>query len=219
MLIRILAVVVLLATSAVWAVKPAAACSCPPQDAQDLLERYDAAFVGRVASVTEPQPQNGTWSSADPVVYTFDVATPVKGDLGEQVEVHSARMSVSCGLGFRSADDRYTGLVLRLDEEGEYHSGLCMMVEPDDLILAAQSSHIAVLPPLETPSEANGPPGNAEIASNSDPQPVQTDSTSPQPDNSSARDIALWSAVSFGGLAALLIGFATLRMLVLRKPR
>ena len=220
MLIRILAVVALLATSAVWAVKPAAACSCPPPDAQNLLEKYDAAFVGRAVSVTEPRPHDGTWSSAAPVVYTFDVTVPVKGDLGEQVEVHSAWMSASCGLGFNSADGRYTGLVLRLDDEGKYHSGLCMMVEPDDLVLAAaQPGHIAVLPPLDPPPEANDPPGNTEIASNSEPQPLDGDSASPLPANSSARDIALWSAVSFGGLAAVLFGFAGLRMLVLRKLR
>jgi hypothetical protein len=132
MFIRILAIAVLLAASAIWAVRPAAACSCVMPDPREMLERYDAAFVGQ--AVAHPPPPGGVRSTGDLITYTFDVETTVKGDIGGTVDVLSAAHDISCGFGFGVAEGDRVGVFLRLDEQGTYRGGLCTTIDPDVLL-------------------------------------------------------------------------------------
>lgn len=140
MLVRILAAITLLAVAITWvpwSVQPAAACTCAQRDPVTMLNEADAAFVGR--PIAQEIPNDGpVISSADPVVYTFEVEQAVKGDMGDQVQVHSLRYGMSCGLEFFSPERNRSGILLSLNEDGSYSSGLCSMVDPDILITVSQ---------------------------------------------------------------------------------
>ena len=117
------------------------------RDPVTMLNEADAAFVGR--PIAQEIPNDGpVFSTADPVVYTFEVEKAVKGDIGDQVEVHSLRSGASCGLEFRLPHRNRAGITLHLNEDGTYSSWLCDMIDPDILI--------AVSKPLPPP-DGEGP--------------------------------------------------------------
>jgi len=132
-LIRVLAAIALLVTLVQWPVQPASACSCAWGDPRERLENADTAFVGRVISHVGPQ-QGLIRSSADPVTYTFEVEASVKGDIGEQVEVVSAASGASCGFEFGIPNGERAGILLHLDNHGNFRSGLCSTIDPDVLL-------------------------------------------------------------------------------------
>lgn len=134
------------ALSIVMLPAPAGACSCALGDPRDAVDGSDAAFVGTLVERTDPQPRNGVVSSAQNVVWTFEVESLVKGPLGSTVDVHSPWSGASCGL--EVGEGKRTGLLLTR-ADGEWTSSLCLQIEPDVLLRAAQ--------PLPAP-DATGPP-------------------------------------------------------------
>ena len=83
-------------------------CSRPalvtPLEPRAVVAGADAAFIGTLAAVRPkdpPAPSSGPpyiVSSGAPHIFTFVVEEPIKGDLGERVDVVSARGGASCGL-------------------------------------------------------------------------------------------------------------------------
>jgi hypothetical protein len=97
----------------------------------------DAAFVGRAISHERSDAPGGGFLSG--VLYTFEVETVVKGDLGGQVEVYSSGSGASCGFEFEAAEGKRSGIFLTLHEDGTYRGGLCTTTDPDLLLNAAQA--------------------------------------------------------------------------------
>jgi hypothetical protein len=100
----------------------AAACTCAAGvPVEQRLEAADAAFVGRLVSV------RGT-------AYEFEVDQQVKGDLGRQVIVRSARDTAQCGLR-RSSPDEAVGVLLTR-AGGGWASSLCAQTTAGELLTA-----------------------------------------------------------------------------------
>ncbi len=162
MLIRVLAAITLLAVAVTWvpwSAQPASACTCAQRDPVTMLNEADAAFVGR--PIAHEIPNDGpVISSADPVVYTFEVERAVKGDIGDQVEVHSLRLGASCGIEFLSPTSNRSGITLHLNEDGTFSSGLCDMVDPDELLQYSQPMSPS---PGRAPSDAESVPASDSI--------------------------------------------------------
>jgi hypothetical protein len=120
-------------------VESAQACSCVAAgfDARPGLSGADAAFVGTLVArrpASPPRPGVPS-SSADPDIFTFRVDDAVKGDLGQQIDVWSARSGASCGLEVSLGQQ--IGLFLRRDG-ARWTSGLCSQVSPAALREAAR---------------------------------------------------------------------------------
>jgi hypothetical protein len=104
------------------------ACSCVRPNVQGLLAQADAAFVGTLVSRRPAFPPGpGPVSSADPDIFTFRVDQTIKGELGREVEVWSARSGASCGLEVGFGQE--IGLFLSRDGS-RWRSGLCAQVSP-----------------------------------------------------------------------------------------
>ena len=209
MLIRILAVIALLVTSVVWAVKPAAACSCAQPEPEKRLQDMDAAVVGRVVSRTEP---NGEGSG--PLygyIFTIETEKVLKGDIGEHVEVRSSPFGGQCGFDFGAPDGERVGLFMQGSSRGGYESYSCLAADPDVL---------AALDPVVEQDATFGPPSdvnNVATGSNTQLQAETQPQELLQATGPASSDIALWSAVSFGGLTVIAVGYAVLRKLNLRS--
>lgn len=87
---------------------PAAACSAPqrPPTDQELLDRADVVFEGVYLSRRDPSAGAPLVSSADPIFFTFAADRAIKGSIGAQAVVSSARDGASCGADF-TAGVRY----------------------------------------------------------------------------------------------------------------
>jgi hypothetical protein len=214
MMIRILAAVLLVATSAVWAVQPAAACTCVTGVSRPELESAGAALIGRVISRSTPDGANGDPMSG--YVFTFEVETVVKGDISDPIVEFSSPYGSQCGIGLGAPDGERVGVLLRSDNQGGYTTYDCSGVDADVLASLALPGEVAAASSPEPPPEDTLITGDAVLAS--DLQASSSESLAPAAEESgSGRDIALWSAISFGGIAALLIGYAVLRKLNLRR--
>src|SRR5688500_17256031 len=102
MIIRILAAVLLVATSTVWALQPAAACTCATDASSSELENVSTALIGRVVSRSTP---NG--ANKDPMsgyVFTFEIETVVKGNIDGQIVTFSSPYGSQCGIGLGAPD-------------------------------------------------------------------------------------------------------------------
>lgn len=128
--------------------QPALACSCVQMDVEQFLGDADAAFIGTLTG-REDAP-----SDALDVTWTFEVEQSVKVDLGETVDVHAPANSAACGFDEFAVGHR-TGLLL-FERDGQWHSGLCNMVSPDDLIAAAED----LPPPTDTTPPVSEPATN-----------------------------------------------------------
>lgn len=117
---------------ATWSIEPAFACSCALRDPETRLENSEAAFIGRVISRVNP-PQKQIMSSADPVTYVFAVEYVAKGNLANFVEVLSPFSGASCGFEDGIPEGKRSGILLRIDDYGNYQSGLCSTLEPGEL--------------------------------------------------------------------------------------
>ena len=96
------------------------ACSCAAaQDVRERLDAADAAFVGRLLQV------RGT-------TYVFDNDRTIKGELGEQIRVRSARSEAQCGLR-RSPPEDEVGVLLTRAGSG-WASSLCAQTTAGDLL-------------------------------------------------------------------------------------
>jgi hypothetical protein len=122
-------------------VSPAHACSCARGgDPRERLATADGAFIGTLVSRRETGPLGSIISTGRDVIYTFEVAEAFKGDLGRQVEVHSAASGASCG--FEVPPGAPIGVLLDRGN-GRWRSGLCGQIKPAELRAAAA--------PLPTP--------------------------------------------------------------------
>jgi hypothetical protein len=111
------------------------ACSCLPiVNPRGRLAAADGAFIGRLVGCRETGPLGSIISSGRDVIYTFEVAEAVKGDLGQRVEVYSAASGASCGFEVRAGQ----AVGVFLDRRGgRWRSGLCGQIEPGRLRAAA----------------------------------------------------------------------------------
>jgi hypothetical protein len=90
----------------------------------------------------------------------------------------------------------------------------------DVLNFVAVPGETVITPRSPAATDATEIPTSTDAAPNS--QPQSTDNSAemelvPQDAGLDGRAIAMWSTISFGGLAAALFGFAMLRMLILRR--
>ncbi|MBT3555818.1 MAG: hypothetical protein HOF01_07860 [Chloroflexi bacterium] len=149
MIIRILAVVILVSASlATWAADSASACSCARPDPKEPREKYSreqieksaGAFVGRVVSKIDPLQTENEWSSGNTVIYTFSVDSIAKGNLTDYVVVRSAVHGATCGFEGGIPKGDQAGILLRVDDDGNYTSGLCSTMDIDDMKSVVQLS-------------------------------------------------------------------------------
>jgi hypothetical protein len=142
---------ILLALIVAFAVVPlphANACSCiANSDPRDRLAAAGGAFIGKLVGHRETGPLGSIVNSGRDVVYTFEVAEVVKGDIGQRVEVHSAASGASCR--FEVPAGQAIGVLLD-GHSGTWKSGLCGQIEPGKLRAAAA--------PLPAPTAGYPPP-------------------------------------------------------------
>lgn len=79
---------------------PALACTCAATTDLAHHRAVDLVFTGVATDHRDPNASSGVVSSADPIVWTFEVESVDKGRVPESVEVHTARFGGSCGYGF-----------------------------------------------------------------------------------------------------------------------
>jgi hypothetical protein len=122
---------------------PANACSCAmPTDMATWISESPAVMVGTLLAVERGSDPFGQ------AVFRFQVEQWVKGDLGDQIDVHSVvGDGGNCGL-FDNVGER-VGLRLYL-EDGHLTSNSCLMADPELLLGAQVDVHTA--PPL-TPDD------------------------------------------------------------------
>ena len=99
---RMLAVAVFLVAAGLSWSDPASACSVTeplPTEAQ-YIAMADVVFEGVVVGRLDPSAGSPLIGSGDPIIWTFAVDRPVKGSVGLQQTVQSARSGVSCGFTF-----------------------------------------------------------------------------------------------------------------------
>lgn len=162
-LVRSALVTLLLAGGLVFALPgQAAACSCAPQPSVNkAIEQSDAVFTGTVTD-SEPPIGGETWSSAEPITYSFTVDRVVAGEVGSTVEVTTAAMEVSCGIEFRE-NTRY--VVFAMDSGGLLETNLCTRTEP---INATTGGSFEDYPPGKSPRETEATPSDAALNPTSD---------------------------------------------------
>jgi hypothetical protein len=130
----------LVLSSVVLPVSPAAACSCAgPASADDYLRQADVAFLGDVIAARIADPDSviqGEARLASPeMIYTIDVQEVYKGAVTERQEVSSSLESDSCGAGLE-INHRYVVYARHgipgYTAQGILHTGLCDgTYEPD----------------------------------------------------------------------------------------
>ena len=82
----------------------------------------------------ETGPLGSIISTGRDVIYTFEVAEAVKGDIGQRVDLRSAASGMSCG--FEVPAGQAIGILLDR-RSGMWRSGLCGQIEPGKLRAAA----------------------------------------------------------------------------------
>jgi hypothetical protein len=96
--------------ASIVAVHQASACSCKPLSAASVIEDADVAFEGEVVDVDAGGPCiSGQFSRRDwagrllwcEPGWRLRVLTPLKGQLGDTVTVHTPRYEASCGYTFK----------------------------------------------------------------------------------------------------------------------
>ena len=125
-LLRLVAVVVLIAAGFVWNARPASACSCAPTEPEDRLENANIAFVGSVTSRRE--------YGATEYVYRLDVETAVRGQVFEVMELVSSRWGSTCGFEGSIIEGQRIGLLPYVGTDGILHGGLCSIMPPETLL-------------------------------------------------------------------------------------
>lgn len=131
----LLAVFVVATGLALAGAGPAYACSCRAGvPIGESLADSDGAFVGVYTGRDDPE-FGPIVSSARSVVNHFQVERPVKGAIGETIDVAAAAGGASCGLELEAG--ARTGLLLRKDDAGGWASSLCSQVGAEDLLAFA----------------------------------------------------------------------------------
>lgn len=98
------------------------ACSCIHFTPGQALATADAAFVGVLTGIDNPQDPQAEPGN-DPIRYTFAVETVLKGQLGATIDVRSSPSSASCGQEFGLAQ-RWRVFAFA-DENLRLQTGLC----------------------------------------------------------------------------------------------
>jgi hypothetical protein len=103
--LRLLSIAVLAGLFAVASpVGRASACSCAMMGPAERLANADAAFIGIVAGLQEPDAAAQPELSLDPVRYTFAVEEPLRGAIATRALVTSSRDNgANCGVNFAVA--------------------------------------------------------------------------------------------------------------------
>lgn len=103
--------------------KDAYACSCiAPDSPRKEMEKFDAVFSGKIAKIEERHPSAPMYSSADPVIVTFDVDAVWKGPQDKTITIHTAQSSASCGYEF---EDNQTYIVYATENDNRLYVSLC----------------------------------------------------------------------------------------------
>lgn len=102
----------------VLAPAPAFACSCATGDPRQFVKWADVVVVGEITAITPP-PDREVVGSADPVAHTVVVDEVLKGDVGETVEITSARYGASCGLEGIEVGREYVVFAAHRDFRGD----------------------------------------------------------------------------------------------------
>lgn len=122
MLRRLLIVATISTLVAVAAPATVLACSCAQLGPGQALENADAAWVGVVTAIDNPQdPQEELGN--DPIRYTFAVEDVIKGQLASSIVVRSSPSSASCGQEFGLAQ-RWR-VFAYADENRQLQTSLC----------------------------------------------------------------------------------------------
>ena len=93
------------------------ACSCRYDNRpfNDRIATYEIVFLGTPIE-TNPVNQRGG------VVTRFQIATPIKGDVGETFDIHHEIYDASCGVSFKPGALNY---IHTNSYNGKYRTGLC----------------------------------------------------------------------------------------------
>ncbi len=117
----------------------AGACSCAPIAPDEALRESDAAVVGQLVEVVPRGP-----FQAD---YRYEVQRVYRGGKAIEVDrmlaVRSARRAAACALP-RRIERRYGLFLTRFD--GRWRAGICSVVTPRRLWMAAQGRPLAARP-------------------------------------------------------------------------
>lgn len=111
----------------------ALACSCAPSTPAKSLAAADAAIVGRLLAVAPHGPSRAEYRYR--VVHVYRGGGGIRG--GKVLRVLSGRDSAGCALPTRTG--RNYGLFL-LGERGRWASGICGVLTPRRLWLAAEGA-------------------------------------------------------------------------------
>lgn len=115
---------ILMAFSVTVAPSSVHACDCaPPLPVAEEMERSTAVFAGKVIRISDKNKFNNIKSSADPIVVTISVEKGWKGADQTQIQVQTARSSVSCGFQFHM-DEEYL-VYARADGDGRLNTNSC----------------------------------------------------------------------------------------------
>ena len=149
---RLLAVTVLLVAAGLSWSAPASACSVsgpPPTDAQ-YLAMADVVFEGTAIGRHDPNAGAPVVASGELVLWTFAVDRPIKGSVGLQQTVASARSSVSCGFEF--------SLGTRYRVYGSYEGALLRTSSPSGTRAAPLVAAVTTtVPPVHPPAPGSPP--------------------------------------------------------------
>lgn len=146
----------LLGTSAIRPAAPAVACSCVRVDDRSLVEvvsSADGAFVGTVRRIDGPGVIAQFFLYNADAAYHFEVEGVAAGRIGRQVVVRAGTQGASCGLELQAGDR--VGLFVSRDDD-EWTSGLCSMVDADELSALAAPPDPSIGPPIDAAWPATG---------------------------------------------------------------
>jgi tissue inhibitor of metalloproteinase len=118
------------------------ACSCAPTPPRQALARADAAIVGRLLKVEARGPARAAYRYR--VIRVYRGGEAIRS--GNVMTVLSSRSSAACALPTRMG--RNYGLFL-LGEGDRWASGLCGVISPRRLWVAAQGSQSSARPGTE----------------------------------------------------------------------
>jgi len=114
----------LLASLLAFRTESASACSCvPPGAPLEELGRSTAVFAGKAIRIDAGL----LYSSADPVMVTFQVAQVWKGPEHARLTLHTERSGASCGYEFQGGQEY---LVYASGPEAGLYTGLCTRTQP-----------------------------------------------------------------------------------------
>ncbi len=212
MLVRILLAVILAALPALSAVRPAAACTCGPEEVSDKLDRAEIVFIGSVASTTEViHPAPDSRHDIAELAHVFDIESVFKGQIEQHSEILAPAHSGFCALPAAVSSGARVAIFVRADEQKLLNSNLCSFAGADEL--------------LEFVGDSGYPPIPVSIPTNQDAENTQRDSlTARSADENEDRRSGqtgrnLGFSIAIGALAAIMVGYALWRKMLSSRGR